>query len=172
MQFSSNVLCKENGNSQDKGNDMNFKSVETGDHSKNSCTPDIPEKATGIWINTPPKVQLEREQLVVCGTYRYPAEYIYKFSSIHRAIVLVAVDTIRHTPYACNISVPSRKPGPRRPTRPHKDPDWMTNHYVQKYFNIDLWRFMTDLPKTDASYYIYALIENNISNVSQVSVQT
>lgn len=147
---------------------MDFNVVVLGDHSKNTCTPHIDNDFTGIKISLPVEVKFSRDKFAVCGTYRFAAEYIYSFANIHQAIVLVAVDAEHHIPYACNISMVTT---PEEPDlqEPYRDPDWMENHYIRRYFNIDLLRYMTDMPRETAPYYIYALIEDNISNVCRVS---
>lgn len=147
---------------------MDFKAVKLGDHIKNPCTPQMDKGVTGIKINAPGKVQLKSDPFAICGTYYFPASYVYSFPRIHQAIVLVAVDASSHKPYACNLTIPGSIPEIDAPYTPPKDPDWMENHFIQRYFNIDLSRFMRDLPMVSSTYYIYALIENHISNVCKV----
>ena len=147
---------------------MDFNSVELGDHSENACTPAIEKDFIGMKINAPTVVRSGEDQFAVCGTYRFTAEYAYSFSSIHRAVVLVAVDAQRHDPYACTIGVPSSIPSRPKSSPPPQDPDWMTDHYIRRYFNVNMLRFMTQLPRRTATYYVYALIEDHISNVCRV----
>lgn len=147
---------------------MDFKSVKLGDHIKNSCTPEIDKKTTGIRINAPAMVRHGADPFAVCGTYYFPATYLYTFPNIHQAIVLVAVDAESHRPLACNLTIPGSIPEAAMPHTPPKDPDWMENHFIQRYFNVDLLRFMRTFPMVSSTYYIYALIETHISNVCKV----
>lgn len=146
-----------------------FDSIELGDHSANACTPDIPEDFVGIRIAAPDKVRAGENSFAICGTYRFPAEYVGSFESIHGAIVLVAVDADRHVPFTCSIAIPSGMPP--RTVQPPVDPDWMADHFIRRYMNVDLLRFMEDLPRRTARYYVYALIEDNVSNVVTVAYE-
>jgi hypothetical protein len=154
--------------SRNGGSMPDFNRVVTGDHSSNECTPPIPEGFTGLRIDAPQALVFGKDRFVICGTYRFQAEYVYRFPEIHYAVVLVAVDARTHRPLACNLFPPTSPPeidaGSHR-----QDPDWMANHFIQRYFNVDLLRFMTELPRTTADYWIYALIEDHVSNVVRVS---
>ena len=101
------------------------------------------------------------------GTYRFPAEYLGKFPESTRAVVLVAVDARTHQPYANNL-VPLGATVVDEEGPPPKDPDWMENHFVQMYFNVDLRRYL-ELPRADADYWVYALLEDHVSNVVRVA---
>ncbi len=147
---------------------MDFKSVKPGDHIKNPCSPQLPVNVTGIRINVPPRLNLSKDTFLVCGTYYFPAEYVYSFPNIHEAIVLVAVDAFSHKPYCCNLTLPGAIRDLKTPPAPPKDPDWMANHFIERYFNIDLLRFVEGFPMVSSTYYIYALLEKNSSNVCKV----
>jgi hypothetical protein len=152
------------------GGTMDFNAVETGDHSPSPCTPEVADDFIGIRINAPPKVVRGSDKFVICGTYRFAAEYMDKFPDIHNAVALVAVDGARHRPLACTLRPPGSDPPPTRNVPPAQpDPDWMREHYVQRYFNVDLLRLMPDLPQASTDYFIYALIEDHVSNVVRVS---
>ena len=154
-----------------EGQTMDFNAVELGDHSENPCTPKIAEDFDGIRINVPERVVVGEDQFAVCGTYLFSAEYVYSLPDIHRAVVLVAVDAERHTPFACNILRPF-SPDPRDEAPPvPEDPEWMSEHRIQKFFNVDLLDYMDRLPERSATYYVYALIEGNVSNVCKVRVE-
>lgn len=147
---------------------MDFNAVELGDHSENACTPELADGFSGIRINAPERVVAGQDQFAICGTYRFSAEYIYSFPDVYDAVVLVAVDAERHVPFACNLLGPfSPDPG-EEPAPVPEDPEWMSEHRIQKYFNVDLLDYMDGLPERSATYYVYALIEGNISNVCKV----
>jgi len=147
---------------------MDFNAVALGDHSENPCTPEIADDFIGVRINAPELVVAGQDQFAICGTYRFPAEYIYGFADVHEAIVLVAVDAERYTPFACNLTGPFSREGGDGGGAPPEDPEWMKNHQIRKFFNIDLLRYMDALPERTATYWIYALIEGNVSNVCKV----
>jgi hypothetical protein len=150
---------------------MDFNAVETGDHVRNECTPDLEKGFIGMRIAAPQAVQLGSDLFAVCGTYRFSAEFTYSYTSITRAVVIVAVDAATGRPYARSLADDTG--GDRAPVRretPHQDPDWMENHRVRRYFNIDLLRYL-DLPRVDATYFLYALIEDHVSNVVSVRVK-
>jgi len=156
------------GGSMPEGQTMDFNAVALGDHSENPCTPRIEKEFTGIRVNVPERVVAGQDQFAICGTYRFPAEYVYSIPDIYDAIVLVVVDAERHTPFACNFQGPfSAGPGEESPPVP-EDPEWMSDHRIQKYFNVDLLRYMDGLPERSATYYVYALIEDHVSNVCKV----
>jgi hypothetical protein len=95
---------------------------------------------------------------------------VYKFDSTHSAINVVVVDARTHRPFATNFYVPGATPEPID-TPPVPDPDWMQDHYVQSYFNEDLLLYMETLPRSSAKYFIYAVLEDHVSNVVRVAVQ-
>lgn len=151
-----------------EGQTMDFNAVVLGDHSQNPCTPEIADEFLGIRINAPERVVANQDSFAICGTYRFPADYIYGFADVHDAIVLVAVDAERHTPFACNFAEPvGAIPGEGPPPGP-EDPAWMKNHRIRKYFNVDLLSYMETLPMRPATYWVYALIEGHVSNVCKV----
>lgn len=147
---------------------MDFNSVVVGDQVANPCTPQIPSDFIGIRINAPPKVVYKVDQFVICGTFRFMAEYIRRFDSILDAVALVLVDAHSHRPYVCSLIEPGATPERWSPS-PRKDPDWMVNHRIRKYFNVDVLLLMEELPRRSADYFIYALIEDHVSNVVRVS---
>jgi hypothetical protein len=158
------------GSSGSRGGTMDFNAVVAGNHSPNPCTPKIPEDFIGLRINAPTKVVSGVDQFVICGTYRFTAQYVYTFPDVHDAVVLVAVDAARHRPLACTLRHPGSDPPPTRSrARAPVEPDWVGRHSVQSFFNVDLMTVMQRLPAGTADYYIYALIEDHISNVVRVS---
>jgi len=153
-----------------KGVDVSFNSVELGNGLPNACTPDVPDDFVGLRINVPEKVTHGKDQFVICGTFRFPADYVDKFDSVHSAINVVAVDATTHRPYATDFSVPGGTPEPRD-SPPIPDPDWMEDHFIESFFNEDLLLYMEDLPRTTADYFVYAVLENHVSNVVRVSYE-
>jgi len=147
---------------------MDFNAVALGDHSENPCTPRIGKDFTGIRINVPERVVAGQDQFAICGTYRFAAEYVYSIPDIYDAIVLVVVDAERHRPFACNFVEPFSDEADAEPAEPPEDPEWMKDHRIQKYFNVDLLRYLEGLPERSATYYVYALIEDHVSNVCKV----
>lgn len=151
-----------------RGGDMaDFNAVQLGAHVRTECTPEVPKDFVGLRIAAPASVQLGKDKFAVCGTYRFPAEYLHKFPECTRAIVLVAVDARTHQPYANNL-VPLGATVVDEAGPPPKDPEWMENHFIQMYFNVDLRRYL-ELPRADADYWIYALLEDHVSNVVRVA---
>ena len=148
---------------------MDFNAVTLGDHVPNPCTPEVPEDFQGLRIAAPETVVLGEDQFAVCGTYRFPAEFIYSFANVHWSIVLVAVDAETHWPFASGLLPPGATPPVEAPPPPHQDPDWMRNHYIQRYFNVDLLRFLPEVRERSGAYYVYTLLGHRASNV--VSVQ-
>ncbi len=147
---------------------MDFNRVTVGDHVSNPCSPEIPDDFIGIRINAPAKVVHNVDRFVICGTFRFLAEYMQGFGSILHSVALVAVDARTHRPRVCTTMPPGFTPRPGKPPNA-KDPTWMEDHRIQKFFNVDLMVLMPDLPKRTADYYIYALIEDHLSNVVRVS---
>jgi len=152
------------------GDAVNFNAVSTGEATENECSPELEDDFRGLRINMPERVRLGADKLVVCGSFQFDADYVYTFNEIHAAVVIVAVDVKRHIPYACNIVETGGRPRPSRPHTPRRDPDWMANHVIGSYFNVNLLRHMKDLPRVSADYFVYAMIEDHVSNVRTVSV--
>jgi hypothetical protein len=153
------------------GRRMDFNSVVLGDHVANDLTPKTPKDFVGIRVAAPTSVRAGVDQFAICGTLRFRAEYLQKFSPIHFAIVLVVVGSRSHQPAAANL----RPPGATLDAEvagPLKDPDWMKDHFIQTYFNVDLLRYVDGFQGTDDDYFIYALIEDHVSNVVRVSYRT
>jgi hypothetical protein len=144
-----------------------FNAVPLGEHTRNACTPDTPEDFVGIRIAAPAKVVFGQDAFALCGTYRFAAEYLYRFPRPTGAIVVVAVDARTHRPYAANLLPENAPPVPAY--RPPKDPDWMANHFIRRYVNVNLLDFLPDLPRVSTDYWVYALIERHVSNVLTVS---
>src|SRR5262245_21725612 len=153
-----------------RGGEMDFNALVLGDHVENECTPEVPADFVGIRINAPRAVKAGVDQFAVCGTFRFPADFVYKFPTIHYATVLVAVGVESQRAMTANLKPPGGTLD-EEPSTPHKDPDWMEDHFVKLYFNVDLLRYMREFPEVKDDYFIYALIENHISNVVRVSFQ-
>jgi len=149
---------------------VDFNAVVPGDHVANACTPETPTDFVGIRIAAPASVKSGVDQFVLCGTFRFPAEYVYRFGTIHHAVILVAVGVKSHRPTACNLRTPGAMDDPDEPGS-GEDPSWMENHFVTFYFNVNLRRHMTDFPGLSDDYFVYALLENHVSNVVRVSFE-
>lgn len=151
-----------------EGDRMDFNAVTLGDHIPNPCTPETPEDFVGLRIAAPDTVVAGQDQFAICGTYRFPAEFMYKFPNVHWAIVLVAVHAESHRPYAANLQPPGASGAPEEPPEPFQDPDWMRNHFVQRYLNVDLLRFLPEVRETPGEYFIYTVLDDQVSNVVRV----
>ncbi len=150
------------------GGAMDFNSVVTGDHSPNECSPVLPEDFDGVQINAPARVVAGADQFVICGTYQFSAEYEARYASLHDMLALVAVHAASHRPTAHNLWPPGKTPAPGK-VHPLSEPDWVEDHRVEGYFNIDLLRLLPDIAEQAGDYFIYALSEDHVSNVVRVS---
>lgn len=149
---------------------MDFNKVRMGMNEPNDCTPELEDRFVGIRIDAPEQVHLGHDQFVVCGTFQFVPEYVYSFDYMHHAIVLVIVDAVFHQPRSRNLKPPGTLLAQPRPAGPFKRPEGISNILIQRFFNADIWELFRSLPYRSTSYYVYAAIENHVSNVCQVEL--
>ena len=146
---------------------MDWKGIRLEDFTESAFTPVTPEEFVGIRINAPEMAGSGAAPFAVSGTLTLPAERVYRIDNVRYAVVLVAVDLTRHRAFAHNLIHPGRSVDRVRPS-PRKDPDWMENHYISRFFAVNLPEYVQNLPREKAEYLVYAVLEEHMSNVVRV----
>jgi hypothetical protein len=135
---------------------------------KNACSPAPAEAERGLFLAAPVRVTLsDQTPLPVAGAYRVGARFLNRFRSMNNEIVVVAVDAATHAPRSTNLLAEGFEAAPSGfdPSYPALD-----NLVVTGHFNLDLFHWMTDLPRAPARYHVFATVGDVVSNVVTIAV--
>lgn len=122
----------------------------------------------GLQLAAPTRVTLDDDTpLPVAGTYQVGPRFFNRFQSMDSEIVLVAVDAVTHTPFSTNLLQPDFQAVPSGfdLSDPGIDKVLLTG-----WFNLDLFRWMADLPRAPARYHVFATVGDVVSNVVTIEV--
>jgi hypothetical protein len=149
-------------------NPARFERVAWDTFEENACTPALPPGFRGIVLDGPRTVTLADDApLPVAGVYRVTARFMSRFESMDAEIVVVATDARTHEARSTQLIHPEADAVPA--AFDPNDPDLDTTIYTG-WFNLDLFHWLTDLPRRAARYHVFATVGDVTSNVITVEL--
>lgn len=146
-----------------------FQSIELDTFERSACSPELDDGFRGIRIAGPRSVTGNSDaRLPLCGTYRVGARFLNQFYSMANEIVVVAVDAVTHVPRATNLLQEGYVASPSRFDETDRNFDTVA---LTGWFNLDLFGWMKDLPRSAARYHIFATIGDVTSNVVTTEIK-
>lgn len=145
-----------------------FERVRWDTFQQNACSPTPADAQRGLFLAAPERVTLSADTpLPVAGAYRVGARFLNRFHSMSNEIVVVAVDAATHEPRSTNLLADELEADPSGfdPSYPALD-----NLVVTGHFNLDLFRWMRDLPRAPARYHVFATVGDVVSNVVTIAL--
>ena len=135
---------------------------------ENDCSPEMDDAARGLRLAAPSRVTLGPDApLPIAGVYQVGARFLNRFHAMASEITVVVVDAATHVPRSTNLLREGFEPTPSGfdPT----DPD-LDNTVVTGHFNLDLFRWIDDLPRAPARYHVFATVGDVVSNVVTIEL--
>jgi len=152
-----------------KTDPASFESIEINTFGESSCSPEMQEKQRGILITAPEKVEFSTEAVLpVCGTYQVSGKFLNEFYSMPNEITLIAIDMETHQSYSGNLLEKGFTPA--EGSKFEGSDEELNEIGLASWFNIDLYRYLGDLPSRKTTFSIYATIGEVQSNVVQVKM--
>lgn len=149
-------------------NPPRFERVGWDTFEQNECSPPLPASFRGLLLAAPARISAgPRAVLPVAGAYQVSGRFLNRFTSMVNEITLVAVDTATHAPRSTNLLRPDHQAMPSgfSPSNPRLDRIVVSGH-----FNVDLFQWMTALPRDPARYHVFATVGDVVSNVVTIEV--
>lgn len=134
------------------------------------------DDSRGIFLNAPTKVITNGKYVLpLCGGYNFSQKFLNSIHSEYEALVIVVVDTKTHQSYSTNrIDGNMDEPRPKLsgdPSRKYQGTDKELEELTAgSSFAMDLYYYISSLPKRPAKYLIYAIFGDQKSNVVEVEV--
>ena len=144
-----------------------FQSLAVPSRSASPVTPELPRGATGLSIVGPARVVLDGGPVPIVGSFRFRGPFVNQFHAVAYEIALVAVDATTHTARA-GLLVPADV----ELHRTFIDPD--EEGYEENTLGGDFIEDLAEvvgLPRATATYWVYAVIGDVVSNVVRVPVE-
>jgi hypothetical protein len=145
-----------------------FERVRWDSFEENACSPPLPGSFRGLVLAAPLLVSAGEDAILpVAGAFQLGARFLCRFKSMPNEITLVAVNAATHAPCCANLLRDGylAEPSGFSPSNPHLDRIVVAGH-----FNVDLFQWMTDLPRSPARYHVFATIGDVVSNVVTIEV--
>lgn len=133
-----------------------------------ACSPVLDEGFRGIALAAPTRVSAGEDAVFpVAGAYQVSARFLNRFKSMSNEITLVAIDAATHAPRSTNLLAQGLDalPSGFSPSNPRLDKIVVGGH-----FNVDLFRWIPDLPRGPARYHVFATVGDVTSNVVTIEV--
>lgn len=147
-----------------------FERVPCGTSSENACSPALTDDFRGLLLAAPERVTCSDDAVLpVAGAYQFDARFVGRFRSMRSEITLVAVDASTHAARSANLLKRGYKARPSGLGLDPSDPD-LDSTVVTGWFNLDLFHWMTDLPRAPARYHVFATVGDVVSNVVTIAV--
>ncbi len=132
------------------------------------CSPPLEEGFRGLVLAAPSRVSAGDDAVLpVAGAYQVCARFLNRFKSMSNEITLVAIDAVTHAPRSTNLLKEGLEalPSGFRASNPRLDSIVVSGH-----FNVDLFRWISDLPRGPARYHVFATVGDAVSNVVTIEV--
>ena len=145
-----------------------FERVRWDSFEENQCSPPLARSFRGLVLAAPSRVSAGPDAVLpVAGTFQVGARFLNRFTSMANEITLVAVDAATHVPRSTNLLRPDcdAVPSGFSPSNPRLD-----SIVVGGHFNVDLFQWMKDLPRSPARYHVFATVGDVVSNVVTIEV--
>ena len=145
-----------------------FERLQLSTFAESACSPAVEPSFRGLRLAAPSRIFLAADTpFPVVGTHQVGASFLNRFHCMASEIVVVAVDTAAHRPFACNLAPQGL--GSDRSSYDASAPDF---DFVVMcgWFNLDLFAWMTDLPRRSARYHVFATVGDVTSNVVTVEL--
>jgi hypothetical protein len=128
------------------------------------CSPIVDPEFKGIRIQAPTRIPINANFIIpVCGTYQIDEKMEFKHASFINEIVIEVYDVKKNILYSNNLLEPEYEPVIL--DTPPKGNNDLNEVVVTGWFNVDLYRYITDLPKVAGKYRIQAMIGELKSNI-------
>jgi len=155
-----------------------FENIELNTFDECICSPILENEFRGIKINAPTEItMMEDYSFPVCGSYHFTEEFFKKFRSLENEIVIVVVDLKTHKSYSSNLLKKDFEPAILDDKENIEDEEVNIENEeefedvsISSWFNIDLFRYIEDLPRYATTFIVYATIGDFKSNVVTVKV--
>jgi len=145
-----------------------FSNVSLGTFDEDVCSPAVDEKFRGLVISAPKKIPLSEDIVFpVCGTYQVDEGELIKYRSFENEIVIIVTDMTDNKPYSGNLLENGFEPDILDGFR---SDDEVSNVVVTGWFNVDLYRQISKLPRLPGKYQVFATIGDMKSNVVAVDL--
>jgi hypothetical protein len=154
-------------------NPPEFERVKLHTYEPCQASPDVSEDFRGLAIRAPSSITLGgRLTFPVCGIYQVTAAFLGRFESMENQIVIVAVDAKEHIPRSTNLLPEGFTPGSSGggPGSSDEPAQRLERTILKGWFNVDLFRFLPDLPRDAATYHVFSTVGDVSSNVVTVSL--
>lgn len=149
-------------------NDHDFRRIRLDSFEPSACSPSFDDEARGLRVAAPRAVRLGPDAAFpLCGTYRVGGRFLNRFESMANELVVVAVDARAHRPYATNLLTPGSTP---MPSGLDESAPGFEAAVLTGWFNLDLFRWMEDLPRQPGRYHVFATVGELASNVVTVEL--
>jgi hypothetical protein len=146
-----------------------FERIKLNTFAESACSPAVAQDFRGLHVGSPSKIFLaDGTPFPIAGTYQVGAAFFNRFRSLRSEIVVVAVDARAHVPHACNLRRPGATPEPAVPFDT-SDPGF-DGIVVTGWFNLDLFRWMPDLPRGPGRYHVFSTVGDVVSNTVTVEL--
>ncbi len=140
-----------------------FFNIEINVKKRTACSPVVDDDFRGIKIAAPERIELNEDvPFVLCGTMKLNRRYEFLFRSVVNEWTIVIENFSAKKVWSCNLLKPGYKPPPKNPRvtidRIHPE------EVATSWFNIDLFRYIPDMPHLPGEYVIYSTLGDYTSN--------
>ncbi len=163
--------------------DAEFAQMNAPTFSRVSCSPVVDDDFDfrGIRLAAPQRVEFDDgtrsplsgafAHLVVCGGFRFDANYLGLRERFLPRVVVVATDPARRRAFAGTLMGGPSEHAPQNPLdKLDLSPDDWTGRIITEFFTTNLAEIM-NLPETEADYYVHATLGGYVSNVVRIAVR-
>ena len=116
-----------------------------------------------------PKLINNNFVIPICGSWQFDAKFISQFKDISNEIIVVVNDLNGKKSYSSNLLLDEFS-SPESDDLSEGNSNAIKPSIVSGWFNIDLYRYLSDLPKKNTKLVVYATIGNFKSNVTEIEV--
>ena len=164
------IYCKEKERNTNMENGCDFFSIEINTFDETACSPAVDEEFRGIIIAAPDTVTLSNDiPFVICGTAQLNRRYEFQFDSPDNELTLVIENISIKKVWSCNLLEPGYETPPKNPDMTIEDIH--PEEFSTSWFNIDIFRYLPDMPRAAGIYTVYATLGDYTSNTVIVKLE-
>jgi len=150
----------------------NFENVELGTFLKSSCSPEFTDFTTpGLMIRMPERVTVPsggEARLPLCIAAQLTLAEVARYPHVFHPTHIVMVDDERGETFTGSLW----KDRTFRPSPPPEgSPEELETETVISFYNVNVLELLEELPRRDARYQIYVMLDAHKSNVCVVEVK-
>lgn len=165
------IYCDEKKRNTNMKTNCDFFNIEINVKKETACSPVVDDDFRGIIITAPDTIVLSASTpFVVCGTMQLNRRYEFQFEySTTNELTIVVESISQKQVWSCNLLRPGFRPAGRNPGVTINDIH--PEEFSTSWFNVDIFRYLPDMPHEAGVYTVYATLGDYTSNTVIVKLE-